>query len=67
MKLVFGTNRAQKPIELRCPGGKVIISRAPHGTVLVQVVADAGEVEVSSTSTSLGAIVKLIREESEAL
>jgi len=48
MKLMVGYNRRQKPLELVCPGGRIKITREPHGTMLVEVLADAGEVVVDT-------------------
>lgn len=42
MEMVFGKNRNQKPIVLRCPGGTITIQRQTHGTVRVAFVCEAG-------------------------
>ena len=62
MKLVFGDNRRQKPLELLCPGGKIVISREFGGAVMVKVVADAGRV-VASPDSDWSAVVRLVVEE----
>ena len=51
MKLMVGYNRRQKPLELVCPGGRIKITREPHGTMLIEVLADAGEVVVDAKVT----------------
>lgn len=45
MKIVFGRNRRQKPIELLCEQGKVTISRDPHGVIRVSLVAENARLE----------------------
>lgn len=62
MKLVFGDNRRQKPIELLCPGGRIVISREFGGSVLVRFLADGGAVEVPP-GKGWAQDVKLVREE----
>lgn len=49
MKLVYGQNRRQKPIELICPGGRIVIARAFGGTIIVRLFADNGTVEVEDS------------------
>ncbi len=66
MKLVFGDNRRQKPIELLCPGGRIVIARAFGGTVLVRLVADGGAVEVEPGNKDFAFGVKLVHEQDEA-
>lgn len=63
--IVFGENRRQKPLELRCPGGKIVISRAPHGTVRVELQAEAGAIEVVS-ERDFSTVVELVHESDEA-
>jgi len=62
MKIVFGDNRRQKPIELLCPGGKIVVSREFGGAVLVKVVADAGRVKAAADN-EWHAAVRLERED----
>lgn len=59
MKLMHGFNRRQKPLELICPGGRIVISRQPHGTILVEIKADAGTVVVDPKSQEWAAALRL--------
>jgi hypothetical protein len=65
MKLVFGDNRRQKPIELLCPGGRIVVSRVFGGTVLVRFLADNGQIEIEAGSKDYAAGVRLLHETSE--
>lgn len=62
MKLMVGFNRRQKPIELRTPGGRITISREPHGTILVRLDAEAGEIVVDPKSKDYITQVRLVHE-----
>lgn len=53
MKVVFGRNRRQHPVVVKCPGGEVRISREFGGAVRVQVVAGGGSVEVRAVKPHL--------------
>lgn len=67
MKLVFGDNRRQKPLELLCPGGRIIVSREFGGTVLVRFLADGGGViEVDHEAKDYAAGVRLVHESEDA-
>jgi len=59
---MVGWNRRQKPIELICPGGRITVSRDPHGTILVRLQADAGAVEVDPKSKDYLGLVRLTHE-----
>jgi len=65
MKLVFGANRRQQPIELVCPGGRIVVSRTFGGTVLVRFLADNGTVEIGPDPKEYVTSVKLIHEAAE--
>lgn len=62
MKLVFGENRRQRPLELLCPGGRIIVTREFGGTVLVQILADAGVVAIDPESKDYNFEVRLTTE-----
>lgn len=63
MKIIFGDNRRQKPIELLCPGGRIIVARAFGGTVIVRFLADAGKVEIEPGSKDYATGVRLLHED----
>lgn len=64
MILVFGENRRQKPIELRCPAGRIRIARARTGVVEVEFVAEAGRIEVVPESKgNFATTVRLVQEQ----
>lgn len=65
MILVFGRNRRQKPLELRCPGGRIVVSRAPHGTIEIQLIAENGKIEHKDTNAAWHQTVRLVHEERE--
>lgn len=65
MKLVFGDNRRQKPIELLCPGGRIIVARAFGGTVIVRFLADAGKIEHEAGGKEWAAGVRLLHEDKD--
>jgi len=62
MKLLIGYNRRQKPLELTCPGGRITVSRDPHGTILVRIDADAGAVEIDPKTRDYVGLVRLTHE-----
>lgn len=66
MKLIFGDNRRQKPLELLCPGGRIIVSREFGGTVLVRFLADGGVVEVDPEAKDYATGVRLVHESEDA-
>lgn len=68
MILVFGRNRRQRPIELRCPGGVIRVARAAKGTVEIEITAEAGRIEYhaergSASGGIWAATVRLVNEE----
>jgi hypothetical protein len=65
MKLLHGFNRRQKPLELICPGGRITISREPHGTILVRVQGENGVVEVDPKSKDYVTRIRLLHEAKE--
>lgn len=60
---LFGFNRRQKPVELRCPGGRLVVSREPHGTVLVRFIGDGGRIEVEPGGREWQAQVRIKHED----
>jgi hypothetical protein len=62
MKIVFGNNHRQKPLELACPGGRIVVARAFGGTVIVRFLADGGKVEIEPGSKDYATGVRLLHE-----
>lgn len=58
----FGTNRRQHPLRIDVPGGRIILSREMHGTVLVRFTADAGEIVIAPNPRSYVTEVRLLHE-----
>lgn len=50
--IMFGKNRRQNPLLIDVPGGRVTISREPHGTVVVRLLGEAGEVVIAPDAKS---------------
>ncbi len=66
MKLVFGDNRRQKPIELLCPGGRIVVARAFGGTIIVRLFVDNGAVEVEPGDSKRSFGVRLVHQNEES-
>ena len=63
--IIFGFNRRQKPVELRCPGGRITVSRTFGGGVLVEFVSEGGQIEQLKRERDWVAAVRLHHEERE--
>ena len=66
MRVVFGENRRQKPLEIVTPGGTITLSREIHGTVLVRLGAVAGVLQVTAPTPEDYAVeVRIVRTEAD--